>query len=188
MIDFNEVKFCLKYRSNKVCAVTGSGATWSFLHAPSLAAASFLLSPTGNIFCCVFVGQDFCYYAVTIRDMPKNWEMISSYFRVIVFPVVLFPFQWWVRTWGVFFGSEQKISEGYQMLAIFTYFWSFRVNETKGQKTLGGCLSAVRSQMVCRRCWSWFVCSTTGLEWRGADLLTLTSLNKEDYLNGKWYY
>lgn len=165
--------------------MAGSGATWSFLHAPSIAAASFLLSPTGNIFCCVFVGQDFCYYAVTIHDIPKNWEMQGDCFPCCF---VLLSFQWWVRTRGVFFGSEQKISEGCQMLAIFTYFWSFQVNETKGQKTLGGCLSAVRSQVVCRRYWSWLVSSTTGLECRGADHLTLTSLNKEDYLNGKLYY
>lgn len=163
-----------------------------------------VLEPHGHFFMLLLLLQPLsCYLPLVTSFAVFLWGRISVIMlwpsmtyprtercKVIVFPVVLFcsHFQWWVRTRGVFFGSEQKISEGCQMLAIFTYFWSFQVNETKRQKTLGGCLSAVRSQVVCRRYWSWLVSSTTGLECRGADHLTLTSLNKEDYLNGKLYY
>lgn len=78
-----------------------------------------------------------------------------------------FPFQWWVRTAGVLFGSEQRIPEGCQILALSTYFWSLQVNETEEQKVSGGCPSAVSSPVVWRKLCNQLFGATWG--WEGGE-------------------
>lgn len=115
----------------------------------------------------------------------ERWHLSAPGWLMLFFCCfVLFPFRWWVRTAGVFFGSGQKISEGRQMLVIFTYFWSLQVNQTERQEASGGSrLLPGELQKVVEAS-----SSVSPRGWEGGREVPLRTLNTEGYLNGKWYY
>lgn len=171
------------------------GAAWLFLHAPFIPAASFLLYHQlyyqlhlllwffGAGFLSLHCGH--LWHARELRDdiypLRGDWWFFSCCF-------VLFPFWWWVRTAGVFFGSGQKISEGCQMLVIFTYFWLLQVNQTEGQEASGGSRLPSGPQGAAESGPQGASSSVSPQGWEGGREVPLRTLNTEGYLNGKWYY
>lgn len=100
------------------------------------------------------------------RMRTEGWRLVMPgwWFFCCFVP---FPFQWLLRTAGVFFGSEQKIPEGCQILGTFTYFWSLQVNEAEESQVSGGCPSAVRSPVIWRQLWKQQFSATVGMGGRG---------------------
>lgn len=167
MVEVHEVIGLLE--TEKLWGNLGSAGLWShgvfFLHALSIPAVSRLLSPTSYIFAVVLRGRiPVCMRWPTMTCMrTEGWRLVMPGWWVSSC-FVLFPFWGWVRTAGVFFGSEQKPAEGCQILAMFTYFPSLQVNLTGEQKVSGGYQSAVRSPGIWRKLWNQLFSATWGWE------------------------